>query len=612
MSHRILHGNCLELLFSDQLPAEWFHMVCTSPPYFGLRNYGLPPTVWGGDPACAHVWGDVIRSPWANSMRGPNGVVKNTGANGTQRPGKTSGQFCQQCDAWFGCLGNEPGPQLFTRNLGLVLKGCHRVLRPDGTAWVNLGDSYWGSRGGKKNTGKSVLPNENWPQQRPRDGGGLKQKDLVGIPWRFAFAAQGFAVLPASDLLYAADLLQEGRERGDWELVQAVEGMLRYWAHLSPFVGKGMYNRGDIIWQKPNPQPMPVKDRCTPQHEYIFLLSKSPRYYFDADAIAEPATALERYQRAVDTGETFTVGRHKARRGETPPAPMELLTRGAANVAARGTRNKRTVWEVDPVDVQIPANLPDGWDEHADLPPASVWKVATGGFSGPHYACYPAALIEPCILAGTSARGACPGCRAPWVRVTEGLHKKGKPLRKGEWEAETQEKSMTGAGGDGRSGRVRVGLDRKAKEEKTPVYRTIGWKPTCRCYDALYPALYPLPRPARHLLPELVAARWWRRCARSARKPGGEEWLAIPCAVLDPFSGMATTALAADRLGREGVGLELNPRDVALSRQRMVDDAPLLAVLSADEPPPLRPARQAALDLLPAASPPVLSGEPSA
>lgn len=187
---RILLGNCLDRL--KELPDESVHCCVTSPPYFGLRDYG-------------HA----------------------------------------------GQIGLENSPQDFVNKLVEVFREVRRVLRNDGTLWLNLGDTYAGSGGAGNQFGQIQNGLAKYKQKgRPKDIG-LKHKDLIGIPWRVAFALQ-------------AD---------------------------------GWYLRQDIIWHKPNPMPESVLDRCTKAHEYIFLLSKNERYYFDSDAIKEPGNG----QDAADT-----------------------------------------------------------------------------------------------------------------------------------------------------------------------------------------------------------------------------------------------------------------------------------------------------------------------
>ena len=218
-------------------------------------------------------------------------------------------------------MGLEPTPDEFVAGMVAVFREVRRVLRDDGTLWLNIGDSYTtgGSTAPRKSDPKAVTDLQGG-MRRIGTPDGMKPKDLIGIPWMLAFAL-----------------------RAD-----------------------GWYLRQDIIWSKPNPMPESVQDRCTKAHEYLFLLSKGPRYYYDTAAIAEKAT-----------GEA--PGNTKATKGGRAYGEGAAEHRTAANlhnIGARETRNKR-----------------------------SVWEVATQPFKEAHFATFPPALVEPCILAGSPARG---------------------------------------------------------------------------------------------------------------------------------------------------------------------------------------------------------------
>lgn len=261
MSVTIHTGDCREVLRT--LADQSVHCCVTSPPYFGLRDYGVA-----------------------------------------------------------GQIGLEQTPAEFVAELVVVFREVRRVLRDDGTLWLNLGDSYandgkWGGSSGGKHA--SAL-HGNTSIGRGKVYTGLKPKDLIGIPWRVAFALQ-------------AD---------------------------------GWYLRQDIIWSKPNPMPESVRDRCTKAHEHLFLLSKSPRYYFDPDAIAEQLAPAS-IERLSQPGLAEQAGSDR----------VPGKTNGAMKAVGNGeTRNKR-----------------------------SVWTVATQPFKEAHFATFPPALIEPCILAGCPAGG---------------------------------------------------------------------------------------------------------------------------------------------------------------------------------------------------------------
>lgn len=322
---RFIAGHVLEVL--QEIPAESVQCVVTSPPYWGLRDYGLEPIVWQeGDRACEeHEWRQL--PPRRN--RGPKDActpkqLSNIGTLHTLP--KTN--FCLLCGAWRGSLGLEPSPELYTQHIVEIFQGVKRVLRKDGTVWLNLGDSYMGGKGQSGQGSPEYQaarqdvslnkphqhiagPKRTRPTDRKQDA--LKPKDLCGIPWRVALALQ-------------AD---------------------------------GWWLRSDIIWSKSNPMPESVRDRPTKSHEYIFLLTKSKKYYYDQDAVREPVAAatLER-----DKYTRITSGK------EGPYAVAH--------------------------DHETPSN-PSGRNLR------SVWRMSTQPFPEAHFATYPEKLVERCILAGT-------------------------------------------------------------------------------------------------------------------------------------------------------------------------------------------------------------------
>ncbi len=311
MSWRIEQADAFTLM--RELPDRWAQTCVTSPPYWGLRDYGLPPATWGGTPNCRHAWGEMQRGRRADLL--PAATTSSHARLGTDarqgRAGLHGGRFCERCDAWQGCLGLEPTPELYLEHLLAVLGEVNRVLRDDGTLWLVLGDSFLRANAACGPAGRS------WA---------LKPKDLVGIPWRVAFALQ-----------------QQG-----WWL------------------------RSDVVWAKPNPMPENVRDRPTRAHEYLFLLSKAPRYFYDAQAVRETDTGRcsgNGYARA---------GRltYRDRRGE----------RGQHEQWRGGHGRQRRSW----------------------------WTVTARGYPGAQ-AVFPEKLIEPCILAG-SAPTACGVCGAPFKR----------------------------------------------------------------------------------------------------------------------------------------------------------------------------------------------------
>jgi DNA modification methylase len=304
----IRHGDCREVLRT--LPDESVHCCVTSPPYFGLRDYGVA-----------------------------------------------------------GQIGLEPTPEAFVDEMVSVFREVRRVLRADGTLWLNLGDSYagsWGAQGRQGSSGQmanrsvvSARQIEAHPKRQARTGSvtqldGIKAKDLIGIPWQVAFAL-----------------------RAD-----------------------GWYLRQDIIWSKPNPMPESITDRCTKAHEYIFLLSKSERYYYDQESVLEPAA-----QSSIERLSQPTI----AQQAGSDRVPGK--TNGTMKAVGRASGNKthKYVTEYEDGDSEK-HRTKAGLMKIADKPypmrnKRSVWEVTTQPFKEAHFATFPPLLIEPCIKAGCPAGG---------------------------------------------------------------------------------------------------------------------------------------------------------------------------------------------------------------
>ena len=321
--YQIIQGDCIEGM--KTLPDESVHCVVTSPPYYGLRDYGT--ASWeGGDADCDHIPQFKHRSTRANDSQSSVGKYGYDGQNPIYK------NICGKCGAVRvdQQIGLEDTPEAYVERLINVFREVRRILRQDGTVWLNLGDSYYATqRGGDSSTYKTT---DEKRAKASHDRFGdirrnvvmpkyLKPKDLIGIPWRVAFALQ-------------AD---------------------------------GWWLRQDIIWHKPNPIPESVTDRCTKAHEYIFLLTKSERYYYDAEVVKEPF-ADSRNGNPNGAG-TYTIGSGRNDNG--------ALKTGVWNEDGSKTgRNKR-----------------------------SVWTVPTRPYAEAHFAVFPPKLIEPCVLAGSPTNG---------------------------------------------------------------------------------------------------------------------------------------------------------------------------------------------------------------
>jgi DNA modification methylase len=324
MTVRLLAGDAAEVLAT--LPASSAHACICSPPFFGLRDYKTGR--WeGGDPACAHDNGGQRQVPQTKHPSAASAIV--AGGN------RGGGGQCVRCGAvrHDQQIGLEATPADYAARLVAIFAEVKRVLRPDGLLWVELGDSYGHgamSRRQPSRTSTKVSPGQH-EAQGGRHGGMAKQ--LLGIPWRVAFALQDTG----------------------WVL------------------------RSEIIWHRPNPMPESVQDRVTRSHSTIFMFAQQSRYYYDATAVQEPA---------------MQAGRVRAdRMGEKKYGAGTKHSDGAIFTGAE-TRNRRSVWTV------------------ATQPYSSGREVD-------HFAAWPEQLVEPMILASTSAKGACPACGAAWRRVVE-------------------------------------------------------------------------------------------------------------------------------------------------------------------------------------------------
>ena len=274
MSFEIINGDALETL--RKFPADSCNMCVTSPPYYGLRNY------------------------------------------------ENDGQ-----------IGLEETPEQYINKLVLVFREVHRVLKDDGTLWINIGDSY-ATRSGPQPPANTRNSCGHTAKTIPE---GYKYKDLIGIPWLLAFAL-----------------------RSD-----------------------GWYLRQDIIWQKPNCMPESVKDRCTKSHEYIFLLAKSPKYFYNAEAISEPIapSSAKRYLQNIEKQK----GSEKQPGRNGRPMKAALPTFGANKYKNHNDGDNRK-----------------SGNTYTPTPrknKRSVWTISTAGYKGAHFAVFPENLVLPCVLAGS-------------------------------------------------------------------------------------------------------------------------------------------------------------------------------------------------------------------
>jgi len=417
-------GNTVRLYLGDVLgvlqwlPSGSVHCVITSPPYWGLRDYNTGTWEGGNDADCDHKHPGRDRGA-TNWGEGDKWVTR---GNRHVCP-----KGCGAIRSGDRQLGSEDTPAEYIAAMVGICREIRRVLRDDGTFWLNMGDCY-------------------------REGG-----NLVGMPWRLALALQ-----------------EDG-----WIL------------------------RQDIVWHKPDPMPESVMNRCTKAHEYVFLLTKKGSgYYYDAEAIKEKANRAGVVIKYDSTQKSCNVGD-----GINDRCTVPRYTREVAE-----TRNKR-----------------------------DVWTIRHQSYHGAHFAIFPEALVEPCILAGTSEFGCCAKCSAPWQRLVSRI-----PQPPEDWNFKPGNDPKMRTRTCGNSGRT------QSEWKSLHPDRTIGWYPTCKCYGL--PEL-PTQPPGKFQDRYSVWLTRAEELCGMATKYGPR---AIPCTVMDPFIGSGTTAVVALSHGKRAVGIDLS------------------------------------------------------
>jgi DNA modification methylase len=406
------------------------------------------------------------------------------------------GPYCTRCAAWRGELGSEPTPEQYVANLVAVFREVRRVLHPSGVCIVNLGDSYAGSGKGPSN---SLQPDASQLSKQTTSKGSLASINSGKV----------YAGYKAKDLMQMPFKVAEALRQDGW------------------------YLRSTMCWLKRAAMPESVTDRPSNALEWLFLFSKAPRYFWDAEAIRQrvaPAS-IGRLMQDIEAQH----GSKRANGGAKTNGTMKAV----GDLSGRAFRN------TDPWFLSLDAAIADA---RADLARLEAMRATGGVLAGDdglplavdinpaaykeaHFATYPPALVIPFVKAGTSERGACPRCLAPWGRVVErAFTGDGNPLSYAERAVQGSRMARDGAA--------------HAEWKRTNPNRDRGWQPSCAC-DAGEPQ---------------------------------------PCVVLDPFSGSGTSLLVADRLGRDAVGVELSPEYARMAEARIAGDAPLLNGLAEFEP----------------------------
>lgn len=468
MSITLLSGDCRDVL--PTLAANSVHCCVCSPPYWNLRDYGT--AQWdGGDAQCDH-----LTPPNGVRDKGRDRAASGGTFHDSPIPNQIPQQFrdtCGKCGARRvdRQIGLEATPDEYLATMVAVFREVKRVLRPDGTCWINLGDSYASGEVGRHDhkqaagicvgdaaAGRVAIGNGMGAREQRALSTGLPAKNLLLMPARLALALQ-----------------QDG-----------------WWI------------RSQMPWLKRSCMPESTTDRPTSAIEYVYLLTKSARYFYDHEAVKR--VGIMTPQNRYTNGKGAKSEGYASHRQPT----------GMTDCGTRSFRNSDLFF--DSLD-----------DPHGAITDANgdmiTLDVNPAGFADAHFATFPAKLVEPLIRAGTSERGCCSACGAPWRRESTKTYE---PTER----TPAPNKGHLGAFGERAANMTRDGF----VPNRDPLITTTGWSPSCAC--------------------------------------GAD---VVPATVLDPFSGASTTLLVAQRLQRQAIGIELNPEYVTMGRQRIEDEAGLFA-----------------------------------
>jgi DNA modification methylase len=566
-----------------RFPDGHFHCCVTSPPYWGLRDYGLEPTVWG-DGDCEHEWDyrpriveqrDGKALDCSFDKDGPNPRTYAADAFAKKDIGSA---FCRRCNAWRGTLGLEPTPELYVEHLVAVMREVRRVLRDDGTLWLNLGDSYAGSR---KGIGA----------------------DLVGIPWAVAKALQSpfytgrinqerdrvwlAAMVEAEGCLfihkrkvgqpngqgynrksdtYGAGLEVASTDHAIVERCMAIAGI----GSICEQTPKQAHRRKQTIYRW---NVRSNECRWIIQELYPYFVAKhhEARLLLSCPSSGPEAAAAHESLKAIHQGAEPTI--------DFPPPPSlfepgwylraEIIWSKAnpmpESVRDRPTRaheqvflltkSQRYYYDQDAIreaatKTGTPGHLQGGggvragtreglrgatWNQAAGRNRRSVWEIATQPYPDAHFATFPEKLVESCVCAGSSEWGCCPECGAPWERVVE-------------------RKAMQIDRSGNHPPELRTRTSGTMKEP--PESDTVGWRPTCKHGAKSRPICT-----AHTLFDENCD-----ECMAFARHELSRQ--PVPCRVLDPSAGSGTVGVVAERLGRHSVLIDAKEEYCEMARHR--------------------------------------------
>lgn len=453
--NRIICGDALNVL--TRLPSDSIDCVVTSPPYWSLRDYGIEPQVWGGDPNCQHNF-NLKEIQTGQCHWNSGGEVIPYGERKIRNGAKRELGFCLKCGAWKGSLGLEPTFDLFIKHLCDIFDEVKRVLKKEGTCWVNLGDTYSGScQGAGKNTKERVegKRTENLGSSKnylmkyghalttkpPSSKTSIPNKCLCLIPFRFAIE----------------------------------------------MVNRGWILRNVIIWRKPNCMPSSVKDRFTVDFEYLLFFVKNKKYWFEAQ-YEDSKTIYEKFNVRVRD-----YSKKKIQCPQFKATPFEVEQYHGRNIEYGNKKNKRC-----------------------------IWTITTKPFKEAHFAVFPPQLVETPIRAGCP-EFVCKKCGKARKRIIKIDYVKQSIISESQKYNPKDKKFKTN---------VTYGKKKRIDGKEVyvhgyPVYKEHGYA-SCSCNAGFRPGI-----------------------------------------VLDPFSGSGTTLAVAKNLGRNYIGIDLNPEYIKMAERRI-------------------------------------------